>query len=39
MNFTPCDIKSPPGVIIENVNLSDSLYLLSYRINAQTQLK
>lgn len=38
-NFTPCDIKSPPGVIIENVNLSDSLYLLSYRINAQTQLK
>lgn len=36
-NFTPCDIKAPKGIIVENVNLSDSLYLLSYRINAQTE--
>ena len=34
-NFTPCDIKAADGVIVENVNLSDSLYLLSYRINAR----
>lgn len=36
-NFTPCDIKVPKEIIVENVNLSDSLYLLSYRINSQLE--
>ena len=36
-NFTPCVLNVSDEIIVENVNLSDSLYLLSYRINAQSQ--
>jgi redox-sensing transcriptional repressor len=32
-NFAPIDVIVPDDVIIENVHLSDSLYILSYRIN------
>jgi CoA binding domain./Putative DNA-binding protein N-terminus. len=31
-NFAPIDIVVPPDVVIENVHLSDSLYILSYKI-------
>lgn len=33
-NFAPIDVVLPNDVIVENVHLSDSLYILSYRINA-----
>lgn len=32
-NFAPTDLKVPDGVIIENVNLSESLFTLSYLLN------
>ena len=33
-NFAPIDIALE-GVIVENVHLSDSLYVLSFRLNQQ----
>lgn len=33
-NFAPIDVVLPDDVIVENVHLSDSLYILCYRINA-----
>ena len=32
-NFAPIDVKVPEGVVVENVHLSDSLYILSYKMN------
>ncbi len=32
-NFSPSNISAPPGVMIENVNLNDSLFTLSFRLN------
>lgn len=32
-NFAHLDIEAPPGVVVENVHLSDSLMKLSYRVN------
>lgn len=32
-NFSPIDLKVPDDVILENVQLSDSLFTLSYRLN------
>ena len=32
-NFAHLDIDAPPGVVVENVHLSDSLMKLSYRVN------
>ncbi|MDR5659815.1 redox-sensing transcriptional repressor Rex [Serpentinicella sp. ANB-PHB4] len=34
-NFAPVDLKVPEGVIVENVHLSDSLFILSYLISNQ----
>ena len=30
-NFTPIELKVPADIVVENVNLSDSLFILSYR--------
>lgn len=35
-NFSPADIIAPDDVIVENVHLSDSLYILSYRIQNES---
>lgn len=35
-NFSPRELKVPNDVAIENVNLSDSLYMLSYKIKNET---
>ena len=32
-NFAPCELTGPKFMEIENVNLSDSLYILAYRMN------
>lgn len=32
-NFAPIDVIVPGDIIVENVHLSDSLYIISYRIN------
>ena len=32
-NFAPVDLNLPEGVAINNVHLSDSLHILSYRMN------
>jgi len=32
-NFSPSSISTPPGVMVENVNLNDSLFTLSFRLN------
>ena len=32
-NFTPKDIKMDNDIVVENVNLKDSLFTLSYHIN------
>jgi redox-sensing transcriptional repressor len=32
-NFAPIDVKVPEDVAVENVHLSDSLYILSYKMN------
>ncbi|MBE5780501.1 MAG: redox-sensing transcriptional repressor Rex [Clostridiales bacterium] len=32
-NFAPRELSCPPNVEVENVNLSDSLYILAYRMN------
>ncbi|SDJ94013.1 redox-sensing transcriptional repressor Rex [Natronincola ferrireducens] len=34
-NFAPIDLKVPEDIIIENVHLSDSLFILSYLLNNQ----
>ena len=33
MELCPIDVKVPEGVVVENVHLSDSLYILSYKMN------
>ena len=32
-NFAPVDLSLPEGVAVNNVHLSDSLHILSYRMN------
>ncbi|MDR1939821.1 MAG: redox-sensing transcriptional repressor Rex [Clostridiales bacterium] len=32
-NFAPVELKGAEGVIIENISMSDSLYVLSYKLN------
>jgi len=32
-NFSPSSINAPTGVMVENVNLNDSLFTLSFRLN------
>jgi len=32
-NFAPVDVECPEDVVVENVHLSDSLYVLSYKMN------
>ena len=32
-NFAPVDLTIPEGVSVNNVHLSDSLHILSYRMN------
>ena len=32
-NFAPVDLALPEGVAVNNVHLSDSLHILSYRMN------
>lgn len=32
-NFAPVDLNLPEGVAVNNVHLSDSLHILSYRMN------
>ena len=32
-NFAPVDLNLPQGVAVNNVHLSDSLHILSYRMN------
>ena len=34
-NFAPLDLDVPPSVIVENVNLTESLFTLSYLMNAE----
>ncbi len=34
-NFAPVDLDVPPSVIVENVNLTESLFTLSYLMNAE----
>lgn len=34
-NFAPVDLNVPPSVIVENVNLTESLFTLSYLMNAE----
>ncbi|SNS84396.1 redox-sensing transcriptional repressor [Anaerovirgula multivorans] len=36
-NFAPIDLKVPEDVIIENVHLSDSLFILSYLLSNQEE--
>ena len=33
-NFAPIDIKVPGDVVIENISMSESLFVLSYRLRA-----
>jgi redox-sensing transcriptional repressor len=35
-NFAPIDVVLPDDVVVENVHLSDSLYILCYRINSNS---
>ncbi len=35
-NFAPVDLALPEGVAVNNVHLSDSLHILSYRMNEKT---
>ena len=32
-NFAPVDVEAPETVVVENVHLSDSLYVLAYKMN------
>jgi redox-sensing transcriptional repressor len=32
-NFAPADVDARRGVAVENVHMSDSLYVLAYRLN------
>ncbi|SES86777.1 redox-sensing transcriptional repressor [Natronincola peptidivorans] len=34
-NFAPIDLKVPENIIVENVHLSDSLFIISYLLNNQ----
>jgi len=36
-NFAPVDVQVKKGISLENVHLNDSLYVLAYRFNAETQ--
>ncbi|MBQ9942013.1 MAG: redox-sensing transcriptional repressor Rex [Christensenellaceae bacterium] len=36
-NFAPFDVQVPESVSVENVHLNDSLFVLSYRLNAGEQ--
>lgn len=36
-NFAPCDLTVPAGAVLESVNLSDSLYQLSYRMEQEAR--
>ncbi|GAB6086364.1 redox-sensing transcriptional repressor Rex [Alkaliphilus crotonatoxidans] len=38
-NFAPIDIKVPTDVIVENVHLSESLFILSYLLNEKENLQ
>lgn len=38
-NFAPVDIKVPNDVIVENVHLSESLFILSYLLNEKENLQ
>lgn len=38
-NFAPIDIKVPNDVIVENVHLSESLFILSYLLNEKDNLQ
>ena len=33
MNFVPLDLDVPEGVMVENVNITDSLFTLTYLLN------
>ena len=35
-NFAPVDLVLPEGIAVNNVHLSDSLHILSYRMNEKT---
>ena len=35
-NFAPVDLALPEGIAVNNVHLSDSLHILSYRMNEKT---
>ena len=35
-NFAPIDVQVPAGVSLENVHLNDSLYVLAYRLRAES---
>jgi redox-sensing transcriptional repressor len=34
-NFSPTDLRLGPGIVVENVHLSDSLMVLGYRLLEQ----
>lgn len=36
-NFAPIDVQVPAGVSLENVHLNDSLYVLAYRLRAESR--
>lgn len=36
-NFAPVDVQVPEGRVVENVHLSDSLYILSYHLREQRE--
>ncbi|RBP44112.1 redox-sensing transcriptional repressor Rex [Garciella nitratireducens] len=36
-NFAPYDIKIPENIVLENVHLSESLYILTYLLNEKLQ--
>ena len=36
-NFAPVDVEVPEGKVVENVHLSDSLYILSYHLREQSE--
>jgi redox-sensing transcriptional repressor len=36
-NFAPVDVEVPEDKVVENVHLSDSLYILSYHLREQRE--
>ena len=36
-NFAPMDLKVPDDIIVENVNLTESLFTLSYLMNEECE--